>query len=152
MCFFDEPVSREQKKCVEQLLHAAGVKARVAYVDYSCLYAGSTEFDDEIFTYLISVPGLSFDILERARPIIAYLRRTKDAAGRLLMDRRVANTLTGIVHFHEIPGEGTLDLEAAFKALNENGFSGYGSVELYHHVAQWQKALEDSFRHLSKFV
>jgi len=64
----------------------------------------------------------------------------------------VANTLTGIAHFHEIPGEGTLDFGASFKALTDNGFSGYGSVELYHHVQSWQKALNDSFRHLSQFV
>jgi len=67
------------------------------------------------------------------------------------MDKMVANTLTGIVHFHEIPGEGTLDFEASFKALNDNGFSGYASVELYHHVASWEKALADSYEHLSQF-
>ena len=64
----------------------------------------------------------------------------------------VANTLTGIVHFHEIPGEGTMDFAASFKALAENGFSGYASVELYHHIKSWKKALDDSFRHLSQFV
>ena len=152
MYFFDDPVSRAQRQCAEQIVESAGIASPVAYVDYNCLYAGSTEFDDEIFTYLISVPGLSFDILERARPIITYLRQTRGPSGRPFMDRRVANTLTGIVHFHEIPGEGALDLGACFKTLDDHGFSGYGSVELYHHVAQWQKALEDSFRHLSSFV
>jgi sugar phosphate isomerase/epimerase len=68
------------------------------------------------------------------------------------MDKMVANTITGIVHFHEIPGEGTLDFEASFKALKDNGFTGYASVELYHHVASWEKALADSFEHLSQFV
>ena len=61
----------------------------------------------------------------------------------------VANTLTGIVHFHEIPGEGTLDFAASFKALTDHGFSGYASVELYHHVQSWEKALE---RQLQAFV
>jgi hypothetical protein len=116
------------------------------------LFAGATPFDDEVFTYLISVPRLSFDVLERARPIIIYLRSTKNSEGKLLMDKMVANTLTGIVHFHEIPGEGTLDFAASFKALNENGFTGYASVELYHHVASWEKALADSYEHLSQFV
>jgi sugar phosphate isomerase/epimerase len=91
-------------------------------------------------------------VLERARPILIYLRSTKDANGKLLMDKMVANTLTGIVHFHEIPGEGTMDFAASFKALSDNGFSGYASVELYHHVASWEKALNDSYRHLSQFV
>jgi sugar phosphate isomerase/epimerase len=95
---------------------------------------------------------LSYDVLERTRPIIIYLRSTKDANGSLLMDKMVANTLTGIVHFHEIPGEGTMDFAATFKTLADNGFSGYASVELYHHVASWEQALEDSFTHLSQFV
>jgi sugar phosphate isomerase/epimerase len=68
------------------------------------------------------------------------------------MDKMVANTLTGIVHFHEIPGEGTMDFAASFKALSDNGFSGYASVELYHHVQSWQKALAGSFKHLSQYV
>ena len=84
--------------------------------------------------------------------VITYLRSTRDSDGQLLMARRVANTLTGVVHFHEIPGEGTLDFAACFAALNENGFSGYASVELYHHVSNWEKALRDSYRHLAQFV
>jgi sugar phosphate isomerase/epimerase len=98
------------------------------------------------------VPGLSYDVLERARPILIYLRSTKDANGKLLMDKMVANTLTGIVHFHEIPGEGTMDFAASFKALSDGGFSGYASVELYHHVASWEEALHESYKHLSQFV
>jgi len=61
----------------------------------------------------------------------------------------VANTRTGIVHFHEIPGQGSLDLAASFRALTEQGFDGYGAVELYHHVESWQQALEESHHHLA---
>jgi sugar phosphate isomerase/epimerase len=150
--FFDGAPGDLLKTQVTSLTREAGIDSPVRYVDYNKLYAGETELDDEVFTYLISVPGLSFDVLERARPIITYLRSTRDSAGRLLMDRRVANTLTGLVHFHEIPGEGTLDFAACFAALNDNGFSGYASVELYHHVANWEKALKDSYKHLAQFV
>ena len=150
--FYDEKPDTEQKKQAARLADRAKITVPVEYVDYNSLYAGSTEFDDEIFTYLISVPGLSFDVLERVKPIINYLRGTKNSEGKLLMDKMVANTLTGVVHFHEIPGEGTLDFEASFKALNDNGFTGYASVELYHHVASWEKALADSFKHLSQFA
>ena len=90
-------------------------------------------------------PGL----VRRARPIIAYLRGARNPP---LVDQMVANTLTGVVHFHEIPGEGTLDFAASFKALTDHGFSGYGAVELYHHVASWEKALADSYQHLSAFT
>ena len=77
-------------------------------------------------------------MLERAKPILAYLRGVRNPP---LVEQMVANTLTGIAHFHEIPGAGTMDLAASFKALVGNGFSGYGSVELYHHVESWEKAL-----------
>jgi len=150
--FYDDTPTPEQKKVADKLAGLANISGPITYVDYNKLPAGASPFDDEIFTYLISVPGLSFDVLERARPIIIYLRSTKNSEGRLLMDKMVANTLTGIVHFHEIPGEGTLDFAASFKALNDNGFNGYASVELYHHVASWEKALADSYEHLSKYV
>jgi hypothetical protein len=152
MVFYDDPISSQQDKQIEQILGQVNIQKRAAYVDYNRLYAGETPFDNEIFTYLISVPALSFDVLERAKPIVAYLRGTKNAEGKPFMDKMVANTLTGIVHFHEIPGEGTLDFSASFKALADNGYSGYASVELYHHVESWQKALDDSFRHLSLYV
>jgi len=150
--FFDEPVSAHRKRQIEQIVSQVNIQTDTAYVDYNRLYAGATPFDNEIFTYLISVPALSFDVLERAKPIIAYLRSSTDSAGNPMMAKMVANTLTGIVHFHEIPGEGTLDIAASFNALTENGYSGYASVELYHHVQSWEKALNDSFRHLSQFV
>ncbi len=151
--FYDgeKPDSRKLKR-IESILASVNISQSPAFVDYNSLFAGTSQFESEIFVYLISVPGLTYDVLERARPIIIYLRSTKDANGKLLMNKMVANTLTGIVHFHEIPGEGTMDFSASLKALNDNGFSGYASVELYHHVQSWQKALNDSYRHLSQFV
>lgn len=150
--FYDERPSREQEKRFEAILETVHITRPLRYVDYNSLFAGATPYDDEIFTYLISVPGLSYDVLERARPVVIYLRTHTDDEGRLFMDKMVANTLTGIVHFHEIPGEGTLDFASSFKSLTDHGYSGYASVELYHHVKSWEKALKDSYRHLSQFV
>jgi len=144
--FREAAPSAARARRIETLLDRAGVRKDLEVVGYSSLYAGSSALDDEIFTYLISMPGLSYDVLERARPVVGYLRGARGAAR---VDRMVANTLTGVVHFHEIPGEGTLDLAGSFRALVEGGFSGYGSVELYHHVEGWQKALDDSYRHLA---
>lgn len=144
--FREAAPSAARARRIETLLDRAGVRKDLEVVGYSSLYAGSSALDDEIFTYLISMPGLSYDVLERARPVVGYLRGARGAAR---VDRMVANTRTGIVHFHEIPGEGTLDLAGSFRALAEGGFSGYGSVELYHHVEGWQKALDDSYRHLA---
>lgn len=143
--FRDSRPDRARRRRIEALLDRAGVRRELSEVDYPSLYAGTSPFDDEIFTYLISVPGLSFEVLERAKPVIAWLR---GACNPPLVDRMVANTLTGIAHFHEIPGEGTLDFAASFRALSGNGFSGHASVELYHHVGSWRTALTDSFRHL----
>ncbi len=147
--FRDAPLTRQRQAHIEALLARAGVEKTLAIVDYPGLYAGASPLDDEIFTYLISVPGLSYDVLERAKPVVAWLRGAKNPP---LVKRMVANTLTGIAHFHEIPGEGTLDFAASFKALTDNGFSGYGSVELYHHVASWERALADSHQHLAQFT
>ena len=144
--FCDREPGAVRRRRIDALLAAAGVAGPVRAVDYGSLYAGASDLDDEIFTYLISVPDLSFDVLERARPIIAFLR---GARSPVLVEKMVANTLTGIVHFHDIPGAGTLDLNASFKVLDEHGFRGYGSVELYHHVASWQQALDESYRHLA---
>lgn len=147
--FCDVPPGPAQRKRLDSLLAQAEIQKSPEIVHYPGLYAGASAFDDEFFTYWISVPGLSYDVLERAKPILGYLRGVK---GPQLVDKRIANTLTGIVHFHEIPGEGTFDFAASFKALTDNSFDGYGSVELYHHVESWQKALTDSYRHLAQFV
>jgi sugar phosphate isomerase/epimerase len=150
--FYDAKPAMSTQKKVDDILGSVSIEQGLCYVDYNCLYAGKTPLDDEVFTYLISVPGLSYDVLERARPILLYLRRTCGSAGKPLVDKMVANTLTGIVHYHEIPGEGTLDFASSFMALVGHGFSGYATVELYHHVGSWEKALHDSYTQLSKFV
>jgi len=144
--FADRAPDAARQRRIDALLARAGLAQAARWVDYGSLYAGASPLDDELFTYLISVPGLSFDALERAHPILAWLR---GARGPALVDMMVANTRTGIVHFHEIPGEGTLDLAASFTALNDHGFHGYGAVELYHHVEGWQQALDASHRHLA---
>lgn len=140
----DAPGPRRKER-IGELLFAAGVASAWKEIHYPALHAGASPLDDEIWTYLISVPRLSFDVLERAKPILAFMRGVRSP---VLVDRMVANTLTGMVHFHEIPGEGTLDLSASFKALNDNGFNGFGAVELYHHVNSSQRALDDSYAHL----
>jgi len=147
--FRDRPVTRARAARIDALLADAGVRVPLASVDYASLYAGSSALDDEIFTWAISVPGLGYDVLERAKPVMNYLRGARQAP---LVTRMLANTRTGIAHFHEIPGEGTLDFAASFKALVEGGFRGYGSVELYHHVASWRGALEASQRHLAPLI
>lgn len=134
---------------VAELLAQAGIAQAPRVVAYDQLYAGASPLDDEIFTWAISVPGLSYDVLARAKPVVAYLRGAK---GPPLVTAMLANTRTGIAHFHEIPGRGTLDFAASFKALAGHGFRGHATVELYHHVDGWQAALAESYRQLAPLV
>lgn len=144
--FCDDAPAPGRRERIAEVLSAAGSGTAWKQVHYPDLYAGASPLDDEIWTYLISVPCLSFDVLERAKPIVSFMRGARSPR---LIDKMVANTRTGVVHFHEIPGEGTLDLAASFKALNDNGFDGFGAVELYHHVDSSQRALDASYRHLA---
>ncbi|CBL44968.1 Hypothetical protein HDN1F_13850 [gamma proteobacterium HdN1] len=152
--FCNQTPSPARAQRLREILNHSGVSRPFVCIDYSALFAGSTHLDDEIFTYSISVPRLSYDVLERAAPILAWLRGIKSTSGVIPapVNSLLANTLTGVAHFHEIPGEGSLDFSASFRALTENGFSGFGSVELYHHVGSWKKALVDSHTHLSRFL
>jgi len=147
--FADGQPSAARLRRIDELLARAGTQAALQTVAYASLPTRRGPLDDEIFTYLISVPGLSYDVLERARPVIAYMR---GAQGAPLIERMVANTRTGIVHFHEVPGDGTLDFAASFKALTDQGFDGYGAIELYHHVDGWEQALAASYRHLMPLI
>lgn len=150
--FYQDSMTTTKHERAERILSKAGIKTKPGFKSYNDLYNGFSEFDNEIFVYAISVPGLTYDVLEGARPVIVYLRSQLAPDGVPYMDKMVANTLTGVVHFHEIPGLGTLEFEKCFSALVQNGFDGYGSVELYHHVKSWKKALTDSLTHLSLFV
>ncbi len=144
--FCDVWPTRTRQKRLRELLATAGIDRTLTVVDYAELHAGHSLLDDEIHTWLISLPGLSFEVLERARPIVAWLR---GVSGPTLIKERVANTRTGIVHYHDIPGNGCLDLAGSFATLAEAGFDGYATVELYHHVDCWQQAMSASHRHLS---
>jgi len=56
--------------------------------------------------------------------------------------------IKGKIHHHEIPGEGDIDFYSVFRALRDYGYHYYLSVELYHHMDVWEKALFQSHTHL----
>ncbi len=124
---------------------------KVVFIPYDELPQESSSYDDEIFTYALSIPKLSFYVLDRAKPIIHYLRQAdRRDQGLPYMDKMVANSLTGKVHFHIIPGDGEIDFVGCFRAAVDNGFDGYATVELYHHIDNWEHAVTASYQHLSK--
>ena len=146
--FYDAEPDRDK---IERLAKALSNATEVVYVPYDQLPQESSSYDDEIFTYALSVPKLSFYVLDRAKPIIHYLRQSdRRDQGLPYMDKMVANSLTGKVHFHIIPGDGEIDFVGCFKAAVDNGFDGYATVELYHHIDAWEQAVSRSYQQLSK--
>lgn len=149
--FHSQPVDSKSGQCIRDIAQGYNGARDVVFVAYDDLPRGSSVFDDEIFTYALSVPRLSFYVLDRAKPIIRYLREDdRSDQGLPYLDKMVANSLTGKVHFHIIPGDGQIDFTGCFKALADNGFDGYATVELYHHTDVWKKAVTESYHHLSK--
>lgn len=146
LCFYEDAPDTTFVRMIEPLKG----KKTVRYISYNGLSQASSPLDREINTYAVSVPGLSFYVLDRAKPILRYLRTPQDGGSRPILDKKVANTLTGKVHYHDIPGQGKIDFTRTFQTLEKNGFSGYATVELYHHVDTWKKALEDSIEVLSE--
>ncbi len=59
--------------------------------------------------------------------------------------------IKGRVHHHEIPGEGDIDFDRVFAAINQAKYSHYISVELHHHADIWQRALKESLAFLAPY-
>ncbi len=149
--FYDQTPDRELERKIRSIAQELNGAETVVFVAYDELPQGASSYDDEIFTYALSIPKLSFYVLDRAKPIIHYLRQEdRRDQGLPYMDKMVANSLTGKVHFHIIPGDGEIDFVGCFKAAVENGFDGYATVELYHHIDAWEQAVTTSYQHLSK--
>jgi len=148
--FYSQPLDTKMSERIQDLAQGYNGAREVVFVAYDDLPTGSSDLDDEIFTYALSVPRLSFYVLDRAKPIIRYLREVdRSDEGLPYLHKMVANSLTGKVHFHIIPGDGQIDFASCFEALADNGFDGFATVELYHHIDVWELALAESYRHLS---
>ncbi len=142
---FDKVVNERAKKLIDQ-------KA-VHYVNYDTLDFKISSLEKEINTYIVSVSELSFCVLDRAKPILHYLRtHPYHKNGTNILDKKIANTLTGKVHYHDIPGVGEIDFTKCFQILTENNFDGYATVELYHHINTWESALKQSIKSLKNYL
>jgi len=56
------------------------------------------------------------------------------------------------VHFHLIPGLGTIDFTAIFESLKEINFQRFISAELYPYFDDPNKAAKETFNYLQKFL
>lgn len=55
-------------------------------------------------------------------------------------------------HYHRIPGEGDLDFRAIFDALDDIGYDGYATMELYTYPDEPDRAARESMDVLSQYV
>lgn len=56
------------------------------------------------------------------------------------------------VHHHEIPGTGEINFKKIILDCKNSGYSGFLSVELYHHADVWEEALGKSQSYLSNMI
>ena len=54
-------------------------------------------------------------------------------------------------HYHRIPGEGDLDFRAIFDALDDIGYDGFATLELYTHPDRPDEAAREAYEALSTY-
>jgi sugar phosphate isomerase/epimerase len=77
--------------------------------------------------------------------------------------RRSAGHITGVhledivggrrgKHYHRIPGEGDIDFRAVFDALDDIGYDGFATLELYTYPHEPDRAAREAHEQLSQYV
>lgn len=77
--------------------------------------------------------------------------------------RKCAGNITGVhledivgglrgKHYHEIPGKGDIDFEAVFAALDDVGYDGFATLELYTYPDAPDEAAAESLAVLERYV
>ena len=126
-------------------------RGNMEFVCYDDINRSTSIYDSEINAYLNSIPGVSFAVLDQAKPVLRYLR-DKNKHGKQYIEKKLCNTITGKVHYHDIPGNGDMDFSGIFNALTNRQFAGYATVELYNHNDIWNKALTASIKYLQPLI
>jgi sugar phosphate isomerase/epimerase len=77
--------------------------------------------------------------------------------------RRCAGHITGVhledivggvrgKHYHRIPGEGDIDFRAIFDALDDVGYDGFATLELYTYPHEPDRAAREAYEELSQYL
>ncbi|MFP8952673.1 sugar phosphate isomerase/epimerase family protein [Natrialbaceae archaeon A-arb3/5] len=77
--------------------------------------------------------------------------------------RRSAGSITGVhledivggrrgKHYHRIPGEGDIDFGAIFETLEEIGYDGFATLELYTYPDEPDRAARDAYEELEQYL
>ncbi len=64
----------------------------------------------------------------------------------------LADIATNRVHYHLIPGEGSIDFRSVFKAIDEIGYKGFVTVELYPYQDDPMYAAKAAYDYLIKIL
>jgi len=55
-------------------------------------------------------------------------------------------------HYHRIPGEGDIDFRAVFDALDDVGYDGFATLELYTYPHEPDRAAREAYDYLAEYV
>ena len=77
--------------------------------------------------------------------------------------RRTGDRITGVhledivggrrgKHYHRIPGEGDIDFRAVFDALDDVGYDGFATLELYTYPDEPDRAASEAYEQLEQYV
>lgn len=108
----------------------------------------SIDINLEIKAFIGSVAGIDFNVLDKAVPILNYLRSSQTEVGKQVITKPVCNTVNGKVHYHEFPGKGEINFNAVLTTLKNNNYAGYVTIELYNHSDVWESVLSQSRKYL----
>ena len=134
----------------EELRHLQKITSKINQISIKDLPVldASDDIGTEIRAYLDSIGGVSFSLLEKAKPVIEFLRIRQGDNLNPIVERTICNTLKGKVHYHERLGYGEINLEECLKTIESSHFKGYVTVELYNHVDMWQLVLPESYSYV----
>lgn len=104
--------------------------------------------DLEIRAYLGSGRGVRFDVLHKVEKVLKYPRNKQDTYSKPMIEKPICNIVNGKVHYHEFPRMGEIDFHAVIKALKDNGYEGYVTVDLYNHSDVWESVLLEIRKYL----
>ncbi len=140
--YFYKKLSELQMDNIKQCLNSDNDTTKLEFVPMKNLdnLIRMEDFDIEIKAYLDSISGTNLNVLQRAIPILKYIRNE-------IVSQPICNTINGKVHYHEVPGNGKIDFTKVFKMLNDS-YDKYITVELYNHSSIWKTVLYDSRKYL----
>lgn len=150
ICFYSNEFNDSEKDDVRNFAHTLNGGFSVKFVNLENVHriTSNKEIDLEVKAFLDSVAGIDFEVIRKSEPVLKFLRNKHDVNNGPIVTKPICNTTKGKVHYHEFPGRGEIDFNATLRALRENNYTGYVTVELYNHSDVWESVLSVSREYL----